>query len=563
LPYMLLKPNEVQFIELEEDLQDNDLLEEDSETGVIAGKPVLIGGNDAPIYLDFDLDFLDTPTFEQEDEEITFANEIIVIGGDYVQKRYYSDDNESESLDQSLDYNSSLDLDEDLYSLDSEFDLDKQDDFYLEPDFADETEIEKEIKIGKTAGNWDKLKHATLMGKVDDQLLSKIKEYRENIHEMSQEKLSTIASGESRDRLLMEASQFADDLEPTKDINQIISKVDSKITDLVKKYSDIQLKSLSKDRNKMLKDVEFEVEGIISQQIDAIKSDAEEHIDETVQYYKKKLEGDNQLLSTANNIIARREQILDEAYEKSLAVVEEAEDKSAAIIEQSAHAHEAAENIIAEFELKGEELKQEAEVESERILADANVESARIIQAAEDQHQDIVDAATQDGFSVGYQEGKEEAIKENSELLREATNALNKLHAAFPIAVKQNEEKLTKIAYQISESVLGEKMDEKLELTQKVLNSSIRQVSNLNNVKIKVNPSDLDAILTKQEYFKSVIPDVQEFIILGDNNIAKGGCIILTKSDEIDISINTQLSILEAVFNDVLAEQNNEYQQDY
>ncbi|RYX95899.1 hypothetical protein EON78_05745, partial [bacterium] len=403
-------------------------------------------------------------------------------------------------------------------------------------------------------------KHTTLIGKVDSQLLGKIKEYRENVHEMSQEKLMEFSTETGRDRLLFEASQFEQDNEPAKDINQVILKVDDKITELVKKYSLLQTNSLRLQREQMLKEVEYEIEGVISHQIEVIKTEAEEHIDETVQYYRKKLENDNQMLSNANNIISRREQILDEAYNKSLSVVEEAEEKASKIIEESSRAHDDAESIIADFERKGEEIRQEAEIESERIISDANMESARIIQAAEDQHQDIVEAATQDGFSVGYQEGKEEAIKENSELLREATNALNKIHAAFPVAAKQNEEKIIKLAQQISEAVVGERIDPKDALTKRVLDSSIVNISNLEAVRIKVNPADLDTILPKQEYFKMIIPDVHEFIVVGDNNVNKGGCIIHTKSDEIDIPINTQLSILEAVFNEALAEESNVYE---
>lgn len=551
---MLLKPSEVQFVELEEDILEDDLTQEDLEgqDEVITGKTILIGGNEAPVYLDFDIDFLSEPILDDEDEEFIFGGDPIIIGPDTYSSNNY--DFEGDQYTSEFTYDTDDAFDDSLYSFDDDLTLDNGSDFLLEPDFADETEVEKSIKDGKSLNkNWEKAKHTTLIGKVDSQLLGKIKEYRENIHEMSQEKLLDFSAEHGRDRLLYEASQIAEEIEPTKDINQVIVKVDEKITELVKKYSTLQLNALRAQREQMLKGVEEEIGGIISEQIEVIRAESEEHIDETVQYYKKKLENDNQLLSTANSIISRREQILDDAYNKSLSVVEEAEIKAGRIIEESARAHDEAESILAEFDRKGQYIRQEAESESERIISDANLESARIIQAAEDQHQDIVEAATQDGFSVGYQEGKEEAIKENSELLREATNALNKIHAAFPVAAKQNEDKILQLSHQLSESIIAEKMDAKEDLSKRVLNNSIIAISNMEAVKIKVNPNDLDTILPKQEYFKMIIPDVHEFIVIGDNNIPKGSCIIHTKSDEIDIPINTQLSILEAVFNEALA----------
>lgn len=555
---MLLKPSEVQFIELEEEIIEEDLAQEDLEgqDEVITGKTVLIGGNEAPVYLDFDIDFLSEPIIEEDEEEFIFGGEPVIIGVGNISGHDYEYDQDQYSSE--FNYDSEEAFDDSLYTFDDDLTLDGSDNFLLEPDFADETEVEKSIKDGKSLNkNWEKAKHTTLIGKVDSQLLGKIKEYRENVHEMSQEKLLDFSAEHGRDRLLYEASQIAEEIEPTRDINQVISKVDEKITELVKKYSTLQLNALKAQREQMLKGVEEEIGGIISEQIEVIRTESEEHIEETVQYYKKKLENDNQLLSTANSIISRREQILDDAYNKSLTVVEEAEVKAGRIIEESARAHDEAESIIAEFDRKGQYIKQEAENEAERIISDANLESARIIQAAEDQHQDIVEAATQDGFSVGYQEGKEEAIKENSELLREATNALNKIHAAFPVAAKQNEAKILQLAHQLGESIIAEKMDTKEELAKRVLNNSIVAISNMEAVKIKVNPNDLDAILPKQEYFKMIIPDVHEFIVIGDNNIPKGSCIIHTKSDEIDIPINTQLSILEAVFNEALANEAN------
>jgi flagellar assembly protein FliH len=573
---MLLKPSEVEYVLLQDE-EDEYLLDSETESeqeeeipgsGPIVGKTILIGGTDEPIYLDEDISFqMET---DEDEEEFIFGNTITI--GSMPEEEYQADDYGTEEFgteEYSSDFNEVMDedLNESLYDLDTEFDLGSSDDLYSDSMFSndDEEALKRSLNLSSDS-SWESSKHTTLRGKVDHQLLSKIKEYRENIHEMSEEKLSALSSEESRDKLLLEAAQLTEEVETGRDINQVISEIDKKLTNMIKKHTDSQLKSLNFEREAMLQQVEREIGDVITQQIETIKSEAEEHIDETVQYYKKKLESDNQVLSTANNIISRREQILDEAYAKSLSLVEEAEEQARAIIERSANAQEEAEQIIAEFEAKGEEIRQEAEIEAERIISDANVESARIIQAAEDQHQDIVEAATQDGFSVGYQEGKEEAIKENSELLREATNALNKLHAAFPVAVKQNEEKLIKIAYQIAYSVLGnEHPTERPELCEKVLNQSIKYVSDLDVVKIKVNPSDLDLILPKQEYFKAVIPDVQEFIITGSADVAKGGCVINTTSDVLNISINSQLSVLEAVFNEALAEFESEeaYQEQY
>lgn len=547
---MLLKPNELEYVELVSE-EEEDLLPEEShstdKSDYIQGRTILLGGNSEPLFIEDEFSFLiSSPEETDEEDEFFMTSKPIVIGG----SDFVSHKKQSSYFDES-DFS---------YNIDDEFGFDDGMELYKDaPEYPSEDELEHSLEADLEGQPWEKTKHTTLIGKVDTTLLGKIREYRESVREMSEERLSSLSSGEDRNRLLMEASQFEDNpLLDTDEVGQMILELDKKISAMVEKYTKVQKEALLNSREEMLREVETEIGESISAQISVIKEEASERIDETVIYYKKKLEADNKLLSDANNIISRREQILDDAYNKTLTILDEAEEKSTSIIEKSSQAHEEAELIIAEYEKSGQDIKEQSEAEADRIISDANIESARIIQAAEDQHQDIVDAATQDGFSVGYQEGKEEALKENSELLGESLKALNKLYAAFPIAVKQNDSKIVRLAYQIAQSVITESVTERKELEEKIINKGIKVIGDLENVKIKVNPQDLDLLLPKQEYFKLVIPEVSEFIIVGDYTINKGNCSIAIKSEELDISINTQISILEEVFTQALERENSQ-----
>lgn len=547
---MLLKPNELEYVELVSENEEENLLEENTSENseYIQGRTILLGGNSEPLFIEDEFSFLISNYEESEEDEDVFvmSKPITIGGGDFVSHKKHS--GEFDESDFSYNIDDEFGLDDDGLSL-----------YKDAPEYPSEDELEHSLEANLEEESWEKTKHTTLIGKVDTTLLGKIREYRESVREMSEERLSSLSSGEDRNKLLMEASQFEDNpLLDNDEVGQMILELDKKISAMVQKYTQIQKEALLNSREEMLKEVESEIGDSISSQISIIRDEASERIDETVIYYKKKLESDNKLLSDANNIISRREQILDDAYNKTLSILDEAEEKSTSIIERSSQAHEEAELIIAEYEKSGQELKAQAEAEADRIISDANLESARIIQAAEDQHQDIVDAATQDGFSVGYQEGKEEALKENSELLGESLKALNKLYAAFPIAVKQNDSKIVRLAYQIAESVISEPVTERKELEEKIINKGIKVIGDLENVKVKVNPQDLDLLLPKQEYFKLVIPEVSEFIIVGDYTINKGNCVIAIKSEELDISINTQISILEEVFSQALERENSQ-----
>ena len=304
----------------------------------------------------------------------------------------------------------------------------------------------------------------------------------------------------------------------------------------------------------MLASIEEYVENSITEQREQMMMEAQDYIQTTVQEYKQSLNEDNEYIKAANSIIAQRETILNEAYEKSLMMVQEAETEHSRILEDAMMQQQQAEQMLQEAEAQVELMAQEAQAEAERIISEANMEAARIIEAAEQSHQEIVEAATQDGFNVGYQEGREEAIKENAQLLMETTNALNKLHAAFPVAVKQNEDKLIKLALEISREIVQDELQMKPEIVLKNVERAIGKVSDLEKVIIKVNPLDLDLVLPKQEFFRKLLPDVQDFVITGHYSIERGGCTIETNSGTIDAQVNTQLAVVEEVFQQIRSE---------
>jgi len=217
-------------------------------------------------------------------------------------------------------------------------------------------------------------------------------------------------------------------------------------------------------------------------------------------------------------------------------------------------ANQEAERIIEQAKYEAIKVEQRFRSDAENIISDANVESENIIQAAEEQHQQIVEAATQDGFNVGYQEGREEAIKENAQLLMDSTNALNDLNSVFPQVVQENEGRLIKLSIKVAEAIIQEEREAKPELVVKVLDKAIRRVSDLERVVIKVNPLDLDLVLPKQAYFKSIVSDVEEFIITGHYSVARGGCFIETNSGTVDAQFTTQLRIVQEIFDKIRAE---------
>lgn len=492
------------------------------DTEIIYGEPVLVGVSTSE------------PTYAYQEDDIDYTETIVDFPEEYDETAYQTDEFEPDMLDEDYD-----------------------------PDAppAALTDFSKLGEVGsedteEAARAWAKQQKTSMVTRLDDKVRRMMQEQSTSFREQGKEQISFV-SAEEKNRLVSEALETirmapqAAEL----DFEKIFQDIADYIENLAWHHAEKLHEEMDEERTQMLSSIEEYVENSINEQREQMMMEAQDYISKTVQEYKLSLNEDNEYIKAANSIISQREQILNESYEKSLMMVQEAETEHARILEDVMMQQQQAEQMLQEAESQVELMAQEAQAEAERIISEANMEAARIIEAAEQSHQEIVEAATQDGFNVGYQEGREEAIKENAQLLMETTNALNKLHAAFPVAVKQNEDKLIKLALEISREIVQDELQMKPEIVLKNVERAIGKVSDLEKVLIKVNPLDLDLVLPKQEFFKKLLPDVQDFIITGHYSIERGGCTIETNSGTIDAQVNTQLAVVEEVFQQI----RNEY----
>ncbi|PIW16422.1 hypothetical protein COW36_11670, partial [bacterium (Candidatus Blackallbacteria) CG17_big_fil_post_rev_8_21_14_2_50_48_46] len=560
----------VEYLTMEEDADSlDDSWEEGQEVGDTSyfrgGKqfelaaPVVIGGEG----MDFDFSTLDLQTdsladtvfFAAAETEVIFGEPVLVGGAAALQRAAELAYEEPQAYEEYAEesYEEPVYSDEDFYDETGLEEAGPQAEPTYLKDFASMSSgVDSD---DDAAAAWAAQKKNTMQTRLDGKIRSMMDDQKMALREQSKEQLSFV-SAEEKQRLVSEALDSLRNAPQAAelDFEKIFQDIADYIENLAWHHTEKLQQDLEDERAQMLSSIEEYVENSIHEQRESMMLEAEEYISSTVQEYKKSLNEDNEFIKAANQIIAQRESILNEAYDKSLMMVQESEAEHARIVQDAYSQQEQAQQMLQEAEAQVELMAQEAQAEAERIISEANMESARIIEAAEQSHQEIVEAATQDGFNVGYQEGREEAIKENAQLLMETTNALNKLHAAFPVAVKQNEDKLIKLALEISREVIQDELAMKPEIVLKSVERAIGKVSDLEKVIIKVNPLDLDLVLPKQEFFKKLLPDVQDFIITGHYSIERGGCLIETNSGSIDAQVNTQLAVVEEVFQQIRSE---------
>jgi len=565
---MLLKSKDIKYLEQlpsktfedndDYELEESSFYEEDyqygSEEDITIGETILIGAYESRVIgeddelTEYKEPSQDLEDLEYDEENGVYIGKTIVIGGSYALEELVEEEPEETVMDEfdSLMGDGQIpQIEEDAPHI--------SDEEVMVDNFSNAlSSLEKDLKEG--IPDWKTVTKNIPSSQVSEELNTFLRDFKMEDRDASTFEEINFILNEEKQAILEETLSLISQAKDFSAISRVMAGLEGKIRRIMYDKGSTFKEDLLVEKAKIVREVENHVEIVISNQREIIERESEEHIENTVNFYKKKMEGDAQLLAAANNIISRREQILDEAYARSLKLIEEADEQANRIVDDAMSANQEAERIIEQAKYEAIKVEQRFRSDAENIISDANVESENIIQAAEEQHQQIVEAATQDGFNVGYQEGREEAIKENAQLLMDSTNALNDLNSVFPQVVQENEGRLIKLSIKVAEAIIQEEREAKPELVVKVLDKAIRRVSDLERVVIKVNPLDLDLVLPKQAYFKSIVSDVEEFIITGHYSVARGGCFIETNSGTVDAQFTTQLRIVQEIFDKIRAE---------
>ncbi|HEY9898021.1 MAG TPA: FliH/SctL family protein [Pantanalinema sp.] len=212
------------------------------------------------------------------------------------------------------------------------------------------------------------------------------------------------------------------------------------------------------------------------------------------------------------------------------------------------------EGILAEARLKAARTVQEAEVRAAQLVNEAHSQAAGVILEIETKREAMLADLRQQGYAEGYQEGRSQADEEGAKIVQDAMDSLNRMAGALREAVKQNEEKLLKLAIGIAEKVLMDEIAVRPDTVLKTLDEAISKVSDLEEVTIKVNPEDMALVTEHEETFRDRLKNVRKVEFQSSPKIQRGGVLIDTSSGSVDAQIKTQLSVIMEAFDAVRRE---------
>lgn len=220
------------------------------------------------------------------------------------------------------------------------------------------------------------------------------------------------------------------------------------------------------------------------------------------------------------------------------------------------HASEVKVKLFTEedsLKLKEEALKSLAETEARaiKLVKDAEEEAKTLIVLAERKVEDF----RKEGLRQGYEEGLKQAEAEMEEKYSQAFQKeaqqlgdfMQALKDSYADAIKTAEGPLVKIALDIAEKVIKEEAEKNSEVILANIRDSLLRLTSKVHIVVRVNPGQFDLVAGHKQKLISVVEGIDDFSLVGDEKVGKGGCVIETPSGSVEARIAKQLKELKKV----------------
>lgn len=171
-------------------------------------------------------------------------------------------------------------------------------------------------------------------------------------------------------------------------------------------------------------------------------------------------------------------------------------------------------------------------------------------QIRESELQRELEVRLQKAYDDGFTDGKEvttslmnEVVHESYEKVRRFDKIALDLHREYRSALEGVESSIVDLALALAGQILDSEMTSNSQVVVDQARRALNQLSGVERVVLKVNPSSYSALV---EAKSSLVAnsDSKELVLLEDESVEVGGCILETPIGEIDAQIRTQFLLL-------------------
>lgn len=186
---------------------------------------------------------------------------------------------------------------------------------------------------------------------------------------------------------------------------------------------------------------------------------------------------------------------------------------------------------------------------AEALVSEAQAEAQRLLEEARARAEAVLEEARRQGYEAGFREGEERgraegraaAEKELEGAVRQATKLLTAaVHDRTQIVAAARDDVL-KLVRRVAEKITRAAVRLDPSVVERVIDSSLRLVTERTQVLIRVNPDDVARARDGVPHFLRYFTPSAVLEVCADPKVSQGGCLIETNAGYVDAQLETQL----------------------
>ena len=202
--------------------------------------------------------------------------------------------------------------------------------------------------------------------------------------------------------------------------------------------------------------------------------------------------------------------------------------------------------ILSDAEYFATQRIQETGQQIETMFADAKTQIENWWQERREQDEQLLIQIRDDGFKLGFDEGKEQAEFEVhshwESMLTEAKSILDSAYETKEQIILEAEPFLVELSAAIAEKIISKQLTVSPEWSLDIIRKSLARRREQGVITLCVSPKQLTFVQAAREELSLAIDSQAELQIVPDVSVKEFGCVIRSSFGSIDARIDTQLT---------------------
>jgi flagellar assembly protein FliH len=166
----------------------------------------------------------------------------------------------------------------------------------------------------------------------------------------------------------------------------------------------------------------------------------------------------------------------------------------------------------------------------------------------------LIEQARDEGFQAGFEEGKIESVNQFQNLIEQANSIIKASKIDYQSTVDKSEETILLLAIQVAEKIMKQKLLDQPESFVPIVKDAIQSIKDQRELSIYLHPNNYEYVVTQKSELERVLDSKAVLSIFVNDSLEEGSCIIEHPFGKIDASIDTQLSQIQQVLNEIVME---------